>query len=343
MKLAEIARRLGCELHGSGDVEITRVIGIEEAGEGDLTFISNKKYFPYLKTTRASAVILAPEIQPPSMPTLRTPNPYLAFARAIEFFYRPPEPEPGIHPSAIIHPEASVGEGVRAGANAVIQRGARIGAGVVLYPNCTIYPHAQIGDGTVIHSNAVVREYVRIGMRCVIQNGAIIGGDGFGFAPAGDGTYHKIIQSGIVVLEDDVEIGANTTIDRATVGETRVRAGAKIDNLVQIGHGCEVGENSVLAAQVGLAGSTSIGKNVILAGQVGAAGHLHIGDNARATAQSGIPASVDAGATVSGYPAIDNTLWRKASVLFPRLPEMQKRIRELEKLIEELKTMLQEK
>ncbi|HEY2934491.1 MAG TPA: UDP-3-O-(3-hydroxymyristoyl)glucosamine N-acyltransferase [Acidobacteriota bacterium] len=343
MKLSEIARRLECELHGNGEIEITRVIGIEKAGDGDLTFISNKKYFPHLKTTRASAVILAPEIPPVPMPSLRTSNPYLAFARAIEFFYKFPEPEPGIHSSAIIHPEASVGERARIGAHVVIQRGARIGAGVTLYPSCTVYPYAQIGDGTIIHSNAVVREYVRIGKRCVIQNGAIIGGDGFGFAPAGDGTYHKIVQSGIVVLEDDVEIGANTTIDRATVGETHIRAGAKIDNLVQIGHGCGVGENSVLAAQVGLAGSTSVGKNVILAGQVGAAGHLHIGDNARATAQTGIPGSVDDGAIVSGYPAIDNTLWRKASVVFPKLPEMQKRIRELEKTVEELKKKLEKK
>lgn len=337
MKLSEIARRLNCELQGDGSVEISRVIGIEKAEPGDLTFISNKKYFPHLKTTRASAVILSPESKPTTIPSLRTTNPYLAFARAIEFFYQPPPPELGIHPDAIIHPSAKIFANVKIGAHVVVRESVEIGPGVSIHANCTIYPHAKIGEGSVLHSNTVVREYVQIGKRCVIQNGAVIGGDGFGFAPAGDGTYYKIVQSGIVVLEDDVEIGANTTIDRATVGETRIRAGAKLDNLVQVGHGCDVGENTVLAAQVGLAGSTVVGRNVILAGQVGAAGHLRIGDRVVATAQTGIPHSVEDGQMISGYPAIDNTLWRKASVIFPKLPEMQKRIRELERIVEELK------
>ncbi|HEV8131404.1 MAG TPA: UDP-3-O-(3-hydroxymyristoyl)glucosamine N-acyltransferase [Acidobacteriota bacterium] len=340
MKLSEIAQRLDCKLQGNGDIEISRVIGIEKARPGDLSFISNKKYFPYLKTTQASAVILSPEVPPVAMPTLRTSNPYLAFARAIEFFYQPPAPEEGIHPTAVIHPNAKISKGVNIGPNVVIRDGVEIGPGVSVHANCTIYPHARIGEDSVIHSNAVVREYVQIGRRCVIQNGAIIGGDGFGFAPAGDGTYYKIVQSGIVVLEDDVEVGAGTTIDRATVGETRIRAGAKLDNLVQIGHGCDVGENTVLAAQVGLAGSTTVGKNVMLAGQVGAAGHLRIGDRVIATAQTGIPHSVEDNQVISGYPAIDNTLWRKASVVFPKLPEIQKRIRELERIVEELKKKL---
>lgn len=336
MKLAEIARRLDCELQGNGEIEIWRVIGIEKAGLGDLSFISNKKYFPYLKTTKASAVILSPAVPPVAMPTLRTSNPYLAFARAIEFFYAPPPSEDGVHPTAVIHPDAKISKGVSIGAHVVIREGAEISPGVTIHANCTIYPYACIGADSVIHSNAVVREYVNVGKRCVIQNGAVIGGDGFGFAPAGDGTYYKIVQSGIVVLEDDVEVGANTTIDRATVGETRIRAGAKLDNLVQVGHGCDVGENGVLAAQVGLAGSTMVGRNVILAGQVGAAGHLRIGNRVVATAQTGIPHSVEDGQMISGYPAIDNTLWRKASVVFPKLPDMQKRIRELERMVEDL-------
>lgn len=337
MKLSEIADRLGCELQGDGELEIVRVIGIEKAGRGDLTFISNRKYFHYLKKTRASAIILSPGVPPVKTASLRTPNPYLAFARAIEFFYQPPAPEPGIHPSAVIHPSAKIAPHVNIGAHVVLQEGVEIGEGVTIYPNCTLYPYAKIGDGSVLHSNSVVREYVRIGRRCVIQNGAVVGGDGFGFAPVGDGTYHKIVQSGVVILEDDVEVGANTTIDRAAVGETRIRAGAKVDNLVQIGHGSDVGENTVLAAQVGLAGSTVVGKNVMLGGQVGAAGHLRIGDRVIATAQSGIPNSVEDGQVISGYPAIDNTAWRRASIVFPKLPEMQRRIRELEKIVEELK------
>ncbi|MBI4457054.1 MAG: UDP-3-O-(3-hydroxymyristoyl)glucosamine N-acyltransferase [Acidobacteria bacterium] len=337
MKLVEIARRLNCELRGGGDVEISRVIGIEKAGPGDLTFISNRRYFPYLKTTKASAVILSPEVESIAIPSLRTSNPYLAFARAIEFFYQPPAPEPGIHPSAIIHPSVKIGENVNIGAHVVLQQGVEIGRDVSIYPNCTVYSYARIGTGSVLHSNAVVREYVQIGNHCVIQNGAILGGDGFGFAPIGDGTYHKIVQSGIVVLEDNVEVGSNTTIDRAAVGETRIRSGAKIDNLVQIGHSSDVGENTVLAAQVGLAGSTVVGKNVMLAGQVGVAGHLRIGDRVIATAQTGIPNSVDHDKIVSGYPAIDNTAWRKASAVFPRLPEIQRRLRALEKIVEDLR------
>ncbi|MBI3939441.1 MAG: UDP-3-O-(3-hydroxymyristoyl)glucosamine N-acyltransferase [Acidobacteria bacterium] len=336
MRLSEIARRLECELRG-GDAEISRVMGIEKAGPGDLTFIANRKYVHYLKTTRASAVILGLEVSDVKIPSLRTANPYLAFARAIEFFYRPPAPSPGIDPTAVIHSTSRIGANASIGAHVVVQQETEVGNDVTLYPNCTLYPHVRIGDGCMLHSNVVVREYVQIGKRCVIQNGAVIGGDGFGFAPVGDGTYHKIVQSGTVVLEDDVEVGANSTIDRAAVGETRIRCGAKIDNLVQIGHGSDVGENTVLAAQVGIAGSTVVGKNVMLGGQVGAAGHLRIGDRVVATAQTGIPNSVEEGKIVSGYPAIDNIDWRKASAVFPTLPQMQKRIRELEKLVAELR------
>lgn len=340
MKLSEIARRLDCELRGDGAVEILRVIGIEKAGPGDLTFVSNRKYAHYLKSTGASAVILTPETPELPIPSLRTSNPYLAFARSIEFFYRPLKPAPGIDPTAVIHPTARVGRNASIGAHVVLQEGVEIGNDVTLHPNCTVYAHAQIGDGSTLHSNVVIREHVRLGRRCVVQNGAVIGGDGFGFAPVGDGTYYKIIQSGTVLLEDDVEIGANAAIDRAAVGETRIRTGAKIDNLVQVGHGSDVGENSVLAAQVGLAGSTVVGRNVILAGQVGVAGHLRIGDRVVATAQTGIPNSVDDGKKISGYPAIDNAEWLRASALFPKLPEMRKRIRQLEKKVEDLQEKL---
>ncbi|MBI2822830.1 MAG: UDP-3-O-(3-hydroxymyristoyl)glucosamine N-acyltransferase [Acidobacteria bacterium] len=336
MKLSEIAQRLNCDLQGDGEVEISRVIGIERAAPGDLTFLSNRRYLPYLKTTRASAVILGPEAAAVAIPSLRTPNPYLTFARAIEIFYQPPPPSQGIHPSAVIDPSVKIGGNTNIGAHVVVQEGVEIGRDVTVYPNCTIYTGARIGEGTVIHSNAVIREYVQIGRRCVIQNGAVVGGDGFGFAPVGDGTYYKIVQSGIVVLEDGVEVGANSAIDRAAVGETRIRAGAKIDNLVQIGHGCDVGPNTVMAAQAGLAGSTVVGSNVMMGGQAGSAGHLRLGDRVVVTAQSGIGHSVEAGRIVSGSPAIDNADWRKAIAVFSRLPDLQKRVRQLERMVEAL-------
>jgi UDP-3-O-[3-hydroxymyristoyl] glucosamine N-acyltransferase len=331
LKLNEVARRLECELRGDGNVEITRVLGIDEAQAGDITFVSNPKYAAKARTTAASAVIVAPDFPEIPAATLRTANPYLAFARAIELFYQAPQPARSIDPTARIAPTAKVGDGASIGAYVVIEDGAEIGRNAVIYPFVHIGPNVGIGDNFKAYSHCSVREYCRIGNNVILQDGAKIGTDGFGYAKKDDGSYYKIVQAGIVVLEDDVEIGANSTIDRATIGETRIRRGAKIDNLVQIGHSSAVGENTLLCAQVGLGGSSRIGRDVILTGQVGVAGHLEIGDKVVATAQSGIPNSVEPGKVISGYPAIDNKLWLKSSAVFKRLPELLKRIEALER------------
>ncbi|HRV08255.1 MAG TPA: UDP-3-O-(3-hydroxymyristoyl)glucosamine N-acyltransferase, partial [Acidobacteriota bacterium] len=267
MKLGDIARTLQCELRGPEDLEITGVAPIQEAVETELTFVANPKYYPQLSSTRAAAVILGKDAPPCDRPTLVSSNPYLAFAKAVELFYRPPRPVPGIHPTAVIADTAVIGENPSIGANVVIGDHVRIGARAVIHPNVTIYPCAEIGDDFVAHSHACVREYCRLGDRVILQNGAVVGADGFGFAPQEDGSFYKIVQAGIVILEDDVELGAHACVDRATVGETRIGRGTKIDNLVQIGHGSRVGEHNVLAAQVGLAGSTRVGNHVMLAGQ----------------------------------------------------------------------------
>jgi len=258
---------------------------------------------------------------------LRSKNPYLTFAQAVGLFYQPPQYEPGVHATAVIHASAKLGANAHVGPYVTIDRDVRIGANAVLLAHCAIYAGATIGDNFFAHTHAIVRERCRIGNHVILQNGVVVGGDGFGFAKDDSGRWYKIVQSGPVVIEDDVEIQANACVDRASVGETRVARGAKIDNLVQVGHGSSVGENSLLCAQAGLAGSTEIGKNVILAGQVGVAGHCKIGDGVVATAQTGIPNDVPAGSVVSGYPAIDNKLWLRCSAVFRRLPELVKAVR----------------
>jgi UDP-3-O-[3-hydroxymyristoyl] glucosamine N-acyltransferase len=341
MKLSEIARRLDCELQSAEDLEITRVAGILEAGPGDLTFVSNRKYVSHIKTTRASAIILGRDVPVAPIPTLRSENPYLAFAKALELFYQPVRPGPGIDPSAKIAADAEIGENASVGAFCIIERGCRVGRNVVLHPHVTLYPGAVLGNDVEIHSNAVIREFCVLGDRVVIQNGAVIGSDGFGFAPMADETYYKIVQTGRVLIEDDVEIGANTTIDRAAVGDTVIHKGAKLDNLVQVGHGASVGENSVLAAQVGLAGSTHLGRNVKAGGQVGFAGHLEVGDNAVITAQSGTSHDVEPGTVLSGSPAFENRDWLRSVTAFPKLPSLMIRVRQLEKQVEALSARLE--
>jgi UDP-3-O-[3-hydroxymyristoyl] glucosamine N-acyltransferase len=331
VKLKEIAARLECDLKGDGNLEITGVVGIEKAEAGHLTFVSNPKYAAKVRTTKASAVIVSPDFPDIATATLRSTNPYLTFALAIELFYAPPEPARGIDPTARVSDTAKIGEGASVGPFVVIEDDVEIGR------NCTIYPFVHIsrgvraGDHFKAYTHVSVREYCRIGNNVILQDGAKIGTDGYGYAKRDDGSYYKIVQSGIVVLEDDVEIGANSTVDRATIGETRIRRGAKIDNLVQVGHSSVVGEDTLLCAQVGLAGSSTIGRSVILTGQVGVAGHLEIGDRVIATAQTGIPNSIEPDKVVSGYPAIDNKLWLKSSAVFKRLPELLKRIEALEK------------
>jgi len=343
MKLSEVAQKLGCRLEGPSDVEISGVTGIEQAEPGQLTFLANRRYFPLLKTTRASAVLVEegislardPSIAP--LAALRSANPYLAFAHAIELFYQPPRYAPGIHPTAIIAKSARVGENAHVGPYCFVDEDAQIGRNAVLHSSVTIYRGAQIGDDFFAHAHAVVREFCSIGNRVILQNGVIIGGDGFGFAKQKDGTWYKMQQSGPAILEDDVEVQANSCVDRATIGETRVARGVKVDDLVLVGHASRVGPDTMLCGQVGLAGSTKIGSNCIFAGQVGTAGHLTVGDGTVITAQSGIPNDVPAHSLYSGYPAVANREWLKAMAALNRLPELQKRLRELKAEVEDLK------
>jgi UDP-3-O-[3-hydroxymyristoyl] glucosamine N-acyltransferase len=341
MLLSELAQRLECRLEGDGGLEIRRVVGLEEAGEGDLTFFANPKYASKLRRTRASAVIIGDDAPAAPCSMLRSKQPYLTFANALSFFIPSAHPAPGIDKLTVVAPDAVLGRDVSIGPFCSVGRGAQIGARTIVYPNVCVGDGAVIGDDCVIHSHVAIRERVSIGHRVVIQNGAVIGGDGYGFVRRPDGTHQKIPQTSVVIIEDDVEIGANTAIDRPAIGETRIRAGAKLDNLVQIGHGVTIGRNTLLAAQVGVAGSTSIGDNVTLGGQVGVAGHVNIGQGVRAIGQSGITNSVPDGTFVSGYPAIDNREWLKSSVIFRKLPELRKTIAALERRILELEAALQ--
>ena len=336
MKLREVADQLSCELQGDGDVEITGVESIERAGPTHITFFANPKYLDELRRTQAAAVIAAPGVTGVPGAVLRSADPYLAFARAVALFAERWHPSPGIHPLAHVDAAALVAPDASVGACCVIGAGARVGARTVLYPHVVVGRHAVVGEDCVLHAHVSLRERVRVGNRVVLQDGVVIGSDGYGFARRRDGSHEKIPQVGGVVIEDDVEIGANTTVDRPAVGETTIGAGTKIDNLVQVAHGVRVGRHVLLAAQVGIAGSSVIEDQVTLAGQVGVAGHITIGRGVIATAQTGIPNSVPAGSFVSGYPAIANREWLKASAVFRKLPELRKLVADLERRIEEL-------
>ncbi len=336
MKLSELATRLDCRLEGDGELDVTRVAGIQDAQPGDITFLANPKYEKLLATTRATAVILKEEAPAAPCAMLRARDPYLAFARAVSLFAPVSRPAPGVHALAAIAAEVLLGADVSVGPFVAVGEGAHIGDRTVIYPNVTIGAGATVGSDCTIHSNVAIRERCTVGDRVILQNGVVIGGDGYGFVRRGDGTHEKIPQVAVVVIEDDVELGANTTVDRPAVGETRIKAGTKIDNLVQIGHGVTVGRNVLMAAQVGIAGSTDVEDDVVFGGQVGVGGHLTIGRGAIAVGQSGVTNSLDPGAFVAGYPAIDSRDWRKASVLFRRLPEMKRRIEQLEARVAEL-------
>jgi UDP-3-O-[3-hydroxymyristoyl] glucosamine N-acyltransferase len=336
VKLRDLAVRLECRLEGDGDLEITGVAGIQDAGPGDLTFLANPKYQSTLGSTRAGAVLLRDDSPAAPCAMLRTRDPYLAFARAVGLFAPDWRPAAGVHPLAAVSASARVGAAVSIGAFVAVADDVAIGDRTVIFPNVTIGAGARLGADCVVHSNVAVRERVTIGDRVILQNGVVVGGDGYGFVRRGDGTHEKIPQVATVVIEDDVELGANTTVDRPAVGETRIKAGAKIDNLVQVGHGVAIGRNVLMAAQVGIAGSTDIGDDVMFGGQVGVGGHLTIGKGTVAVGQSGITNSVQPGAMIAGYPAIDSREWRRASVIFRRLPELKRRIEELEAQIAEL-------
>jgi UDP-3-O-[3-hydroxymyristoyl] glucosamine N-acyltransferase len=331
MKLSELASTLGCELKGGGQLEITGVAGMESAGPTELTFLSNPKYAPRVKHTRAGAILISQPVEGLSAAQLISANPYLDVSRALALFYQPPRPKPGIHPQASIAASASIGKNASIGAFAVVGENVTMGDNAVLHPHVVIYEGARIGDDFYAHSHATVREFCRIGHRVILQHSVVVGGDGFGFAKRSDGTHAKIVQSGVTVIEDDVEIQTLTSVDRATMGETRVKRGAKIDSLVQVGHASIVGEDNIICAQTGLAGSSVLGKNVLLAGQVGVSGHLTIHDGAVVYAQSGIGGDVEAGHMVSGSPAFEAREWLRAITAFPKLPEILRTIRQVQK------------
>lgn len=342
MKLAEVADILSCTLEGDGSIDIVGVATLERARAGDLSFLTNSKYQSEAKRTSASALLVGNDCPSMNLALLRHENPYLAFAKAVEIFFKSAAVPPAIHPTAWIADTAVIGQNVSIGPLSYIGEQVILGDEVRIHARCTIQDGAQVGEGSLLHSGCVLREGVVVGRNCIIQNNAVVGSDGFGYAKQANGEWYRIIQSGTVVIEDDVEIGACSTIDRATLDETRVQRGTKIDNQVQIGHGCSIGSDNLLCAQVGLAGSTRTGVGVVLTGQVGAAGHLMIGDGAIATPQTGIANSVDAGAIVSGSPAIDHRNWLKSSAVFSRIPDLQKTVRKLESRLALLEGILKD-
>ena len=331
MTLAELAERLHATLHGDGSIVITAVRGLEDAGPSELTFVANPKYSALARSTRAAAILVAPDFPDLDIPTLRLDNPYLAFAQALAFFYQPPAYAAGIHPTAVIDPSASLGPGAHVGAYAVLAANVHIGANATILPHVVLYRDVSIGDHFFAHAHAVVREGCQLGDHVTLENGAIVGADGFGFAKDEFGRWHKIPQSGPVLIGSHVDIQANACIDRATVGNTLINDGAKIDNLVQIGHGSRIGKNTLVCAQAGLAGSSTVGDNAILAGQAGVAGHCSLGDGVILTAQSGVSHDVPAGRMLSGSPAFDNRAWLRAVAAFQRLPDLVRRLASLER------------
>ena len=343
MKFSEILQNLGdaatCNSWTSnkdGDPEVTGVAAVAEASPGTLSYIEGAKFAAQVGETKASALILPfdealqAQAQERGIAWIATSAPRLLFAQVIALFYQPFRPAPEIHPTAVIHPSATLGNDLYIGAHVVIQAGVKIGDGVCIHPNVVIYPEAQIGDRTVLHANCTIQERTRIGADCVIHSGAVIGAEGFGFVPTPSGWF-KMEQSGYTVLEDGVEVGCNSTIDRPAVGETRIGKNTKLDNLVHIGHGCKVGTNCVMAAHVGLAGGVTVGNQVTLAGQVGIANQAHVGDGVIASAKTGIHSDVEPGAVISGYPPVPHKRWLKAATIYNRLPEMYQTLKQLQR------------
>ena len=338
-----LARLLACRFEGDGRTVISGVAGLENAREGDLVFLASPKFRKILEGSPAAAAIVPPEEPFRTLPVILSETPQLTFIQAVELFFPPYRPEPGIHPTAVVSPSARIGQRVAVGALSVIGDKAEIGDGTVIFPLVSIYSRVKIGKECVLHSHVSVREDVRVGSRVILHSGVVIGSDGFGYLKLADGTHKKIPQKGTVVIEDDVEIGANSAVDRAALGETIIHRGTKIDNLVQVAHNVEIGENTILAGQAGIAGSSRIGKNVVLAGQVGVADHVNVGDNVIAIAQTGIARDVPAGAVVAGTPELDVRDWRKASVLMPHLHELVKDLKKLKARVEELEKIAHKK
>lgn len=341
--LKELARLVGCPYEGDGETKIRGVASLEKAREGDLVFLAQPKFERLLEESKASAAVVPPEETFRKIPVLISSNPHLTFVKAMEFFFAPESLERGIHPSAQVSPSAKIGKGVAVGALCFIGDEVEIGDGSTVFPLAAIYPRVKIGRESVIHANVTIREDVLIGNRVVIHSGAVIGSDGFGYIKQEDGTHRKIPQKGTVIIEDDVEIGANTTVDRAALGETVVRRGVKIDNLVMVAHTVEIGENTILAAQTGIAGSSKVGRNVIMGGQVGVADHLTIGDNVIVAAKTGIRKDVPAGAFIAGSPHLDVHDWRRVWVLLPQLHDFIKEVKRLKARVEDLENAIKNK
>jgi len=343
MKLKDLATFLRCQLEGDGEVEIKGVASLEQAEEGDLSFLSHPRYRQLLGQTRASALILAPDIPAQGKNVLRSAHPQLSFIEAVELLHPAKKPKPGIDPDALVSPTASLGAEVTIGPGCVIGENVVIGSRTIIYPLVVIYPEVEIGEECVIHSHVSIREKTKIGHRVIIHNGVVVGADGFGYIQMSDGRQRKIPQVGRVIIEDDVEIGANTTIDRAALGETRIGRGTKIDNLVQVAHNVQIGPDSILAGQVGIAGSTKIGQRVIMGGQVGVSDHVEIGDQVLIAAKSGVMRDIPSGSMVAGIPTVDIKEWRKVCVLLTQLAETFKEIRKLRDRVQALEEKLSRK
>ena len=335
MKLRTIAEALDCRIEGDPDLEISGVAGLEEAGPGELTFLSNPRYAALAKQTKAAALLAAAPVEGLEIALVLSSDPYLDFARALELFHPPQAAKPAIHPTAVIDPSVRIGSGAAIGPYVVIERDVQIGSGAVLHPHAVIEEGSRIGDQFTAHCGVTVCHGTRLGDRVTLHQRVTVGSDGFGFARRPDGSHKKIVQTGRVVIEDDVEIQAGSCVDRAAVGETRIGRGAIIDNLVQVGHAAKIGANTILCAQVGIAGSTSIGANCILAGQVGVINHLKIGNNVLITAQSGVGHDLPDNAKVSGSPAFDNRQWLRSTAVYGKLPELDRELRRLRKRVEQ--------
>ncbi|WP_373480530.1 UDP-3-O-(3-hydroxymyristoyl)glucosamine N-acyltransferase [Geminocystis sp.] len=341
MKFSDLISQLSPQSHSFSthpelNPDLYSITGIDQAQINTLSYVEGEKFGKMVTVTTASALILPLDTSLQTLATergiawLSSSYPRLTFAQAINLFYQPFQPESKIHPTAVIADDVKLGKNISIGAHVVIEKGVTIANDVCIFPNVVIYPHVTIGDRTIIHGNATIEERSQIGANCVIHSGAVIGGEGFGFVPIPEGWY-KMPQSGYVVLEDGVEIGCNSTIDRPAVGITRIGKNTKLDNLVHVGHNGDIGENCALAAQVGLAGGVKLGNRVILAGQVGVANQVQIEDNAIASAQSGIHHDVKTGETVSGSPAVNNKLYLKVSAIYKKLPEIYKIVKDLQK------------
>ena len=336
LTVAELSGLLNCPFRGDEKTVIRGISGLENAVKGDLTFFSDKKLRPLLDITKASAVILPPDVLSDRIPALVSKTPYLTFIKAVSLFFAPFRPQPGIHPTSYVSPSAIIGKNVSIGALSHIGDGVEIGDDTVIFHLVAVYPEVKIGFGSIIHANVSLRENIRIGNNVIIHNGAVIGSDGFGYQQTGNGQNIKIPQTGTVIIEDNVEVGANSCIDRAALGETIIKRGTKIDNLVQVAHNVEIGPDSILVSQTGIAGSTRLGERVVTGGQVGISDHLTIGNHVIAAAQTGISKNLPDGAFVSGSPASNIQDWKKACASIPHLYELLRDVRKLKKRVEEL-------